>query len=332
VRPLLSSASIDGTTKSPNLPEIQKLLGNFSTSSIQIWLRMLKLTYSSSTREEIAKRVQVAIGAGQVSFEVFMEALIGIEESRSKSVHLVRVKDEKQFSSRVDKQLSDLGLALAHTRSLAKLQSSTPKMIYAINNHKQFRMKWGEVQTTAVIDRKTLESKKKPVPVIFVFILDKTSGIAQLRYESPEISHSHKVNGEVRQQAYYDFYREKCENMTGLAFESIDLRERLKDILLKQPPVVKPVTMTTIGEDQQTVVFGSRSSADPRTLKDFKSAMTKDAQPRTFEKCPMRWQHKTTNYKLYRDLWCQVDALDGVVRFDADCTEAEVDYVLSQFI
>jgi hypothetical protein len=326
----LSSASADG--KTPSLPEIQKRLGGYSMSSIQIWLRTMQLPYSSDTREEIAKRVHTAIDKGQITTADLMGALIGIEESRLKNVHLVRVKDEMHFTSKIDKQLSDLGIVLSPIPILAKLQSSTPKMIYAINNHKQFRMKWGEIQTTAVLDRKTLESKKKPVPVVFVFVLDKTSGIAELRYESPAISHSHKVNGEVRQQAYYDFYREKCENMTGLAFEPIDLRDRLKELLLKQPPVVKPVTMATIGEDQQTVVYGAKSKADPRSLKDFKAAMAKDAQPRTFEKCPMRWHHGTTNCKLHRDLWCQVDAMDGVVRFDAECIEAEVDYVLSQFV
>jgi hypothetical protein len=308
-------------------------LGDFSASSVQMWLRMQKLTWSGVGREEIAKRIHSAIQKGELTFNALLEGLIGIEESRSKIVHLVRVKDGDQaFVKKVDKQLTDLKMTLSPARSLAKGLSSTPKMVYAMNNSKEFRMKWGEVQTNVTFDKKKLDVSKKAKAVIFVFVLDKTNGIGQLRYESPEAIHSHKVNGVMKNQAYFDFYREKCENMTGLAFEPVELRERLREILLKQPPVVIPVTMSTIGEDQQTVIYGSRSSADPRTLKDFKAAMDKHAQPRTFEKSPMRWQHKTTNYKLYRDLWCQIEAADGIVRFDADCTEAEVAHVISQFV
>jgi hypothetical protein len=297
-----------------------------------MWLRMQKLTHSASSREDIAKRVHDALQKGSLTFQAVEEGLIGIEESQSKTVHLVRVKDAKHFAQKVDKQLADLGIPLSAKRTLSKVQSSAPKMIYALNTHKQFRMKWGEVQTRAAFNKKTFEVAKETVPVIFVFVLDKITGLGQLRYEAPQMVHSHAVNGVPTRQAYLDFYREKCENMTGLSFEPVMMRERLREILLKQPPVVVPVTMATIAEDQQTVVYGSRSAADPRSLKDFKADMKEDAQPRTFERAPVRWQYKSTNYKLYRDLWCHIDASEGTVHFDADCTEAEVDYVISQLV
>jgi hypothetical protein len=308
------------------------LLGPFSVSSVQMWLRMQKQTYSASTREEMAKRVHDAIQKGNLTLQTVTDGLIGIEESRSKTVHLLRVKDQKQIAQKVDKQLKDLGVELSNARILATVKSSTPKMIYAINTPKEFRMKWGEVQTRATFDRKKLEVVKKSVPVIFVFVLDKVTGLAQLRYEPVEMAHSHMVNSVPTKQAYLNFYREKCENMTGLSFEPVEMRERLRGILLKQPPVVVPVTIATVAEDQQTLVYGSKSTADPRSLKDFKADMQPDAQPRTFEKAPVRWQHSATNYSLYRDLWCNIDAQEGTVRFDADCTEGEVDYVISQLV
>jgi hypothetical protein len=328
----LSPSSSDGAMKPPSLPEIQMLLGPFSLSSVQMWLRMQKLTHSASTREEIAKRVLDAVLKGSLTLQAVVDGLIGIEESRSKTVHLLRVGGVKHITQKVDKQLSDLGVQLSLSRILATVKSSTPKMIYALNTHKEFRMKWGEAQTRATFDRKNLEVVKKSIPVIFVFVLDKATGLAQLRYEPAEMAHSHTVNGVPTKQAYLNFYREKCENMTGLSFEPVELRDRLRNILLKQPPVVVPVTIATIAEDQQTLVYGSRSTADPRSLKDFKADMQADAQPRTFEKAPVRWQHRTTNYKLYRDLWCHIDAQEGTIRFDADCTEGEVDYVISQLV
>jgi hypothetical protein len=308
------------------------LLGPFSTASIQMWLRMQKLTFSATTRAEIAKRVHDAIAKKKTTLEAVENGLIGIEESRSKTVYLVRVKDHKTVAQKVDKQLADLKTSLSPARILAKGSSATPKMIYALNTQKQFRMKWAEVQTHATFDPKTLQVAKESVVVIFVFVLDKITGLGQLRYDAPQMVHSHTSNGVATKQAYLDFYREKCENMTGLSFEKADMHDRLRQILLKQPPVVVPVTIATIAEDQQTLVYGSRSSADPRSLKDFKADMKEDAQPRTFEKAPVRWQHSTTNYKLYRDLWCRIDATEGTIHFDAHCTEAEVDYVISQLV
>src|ERR1039458_1928253 len=210
----LSPSSSDGAMKPPSLPEIQILLGPFSLSSVQMWLRLQKLTYSASTRGEIAKRVHDAIKKGHLTFQDVVDGLIGIEESRSKTVHLVCVKDAKHLAQKVDKQLTDLGTKLSSSRSLATVQSPTPKMIYAVNTHKEFRMKWGEVQTRATFDRKNLDVKKESIPVIFVFVLDKATGLGQLRYEPPEMVHSHLINGAPTKQAYLNFYREKCENMT----------------------------------------------------------------------------------------------------------------------
>jgi len=328
----LTSSSSDGATKPVSLPQIQMLLGPFSSASVQMWLRMQKQTHSASTRGEIAKRVFDAIQKGSLTLRAVTDGLIGIEESRSKTVHLVRASEAKHIAQRIDKQLSDLGTKLSLSRTLATVHSPTPKMIYAVNTPNEFRMKWGEVQTRATFDRKNLDIVKKSVPVLFVFVLNKTTGLGQLRYDSPQMVHSHQVNGVVKQQAFFDFYREKCENMTGLSFEPAVLRERLREILLKQPPVVVPVTIATIAEDDGTIVYGSRSGADPRSRKDFKADMKEDAQLRTFEKSPLRWEHGATNYKLYRDLYCSIDASGGTVHFDAHCTEDEVEYVISQLV
>jgi hypothetical protein len=328
----LSLSSSDGVTKPTTLPQIQMLLGPFSSSSVQMWLRMQKQTHSAGSRGEIAKRVFDAIQKGSLTLQDVTNGLIGIEESRSKTVHIVRVSETKHFAQKVDKQLTDLGTKLSSSRVLATVRSETPQLIYAVNTPIEFRMKWGEIQTRATFDRKKLDIVKKSVVVLFVFVLDKTTGLGQLRYDSPQIMHSHQVNGVVKQQEYFNFYREKSENMTGLSFEPVDLRGRLREILLRQPPVVVPITIATIAEDDQTIVYGSRSGADPRSRKDFKADMKEDAQPRTFEKAPLRWQHATTNYKLYRDLWCKIDAAEGTIDFDADCTEDEVEYVISQLV
>lgn len=111
------------------------------------------------------------------------------------------------------------------------------------------------------------------------------------------------------------------------------MREQLRKLILAVPPVVVPVTVSTIGEDSGTTVFGTRKKGgDPRDTKDWKSAHKVDAQQRTYESAPLRWETQPTNTKLLRPVRSYVDAAEGVIRFDADCNEAEVSYVLSRFV
>jgi hypothetical protein len=132
----LNSSSPDGATRPIALLHIQMLLGSFSSSSVYMWLRMQKQTHSASTRGEIAKRVFDAIHKGNLTLHAVTEGLIGIEESRSKTVQLVRVNGTRHFAQKVDKQLADLGIKISQARILAAVQSATPKLIYAVNTPK----------------------------------------------------------------------------------------------------------------------------------------------------------------------------------------------------
>jgi hypothetical protein len=90
-----------------------------------MWLRMQKLTHSANSRGEIAKRVFDAIDKGSITLQAVMNGLIGIEESRSKTVHLVRVGETKHFAQKVDKQLADLEVKLSPSPILATVHSDT---------------------------------------------------------------------------------------------------------------------------------------------------------------------------------------------------------------
>jgi hypothetical protein len=314
----------------PSLAQVQIALGPYSIESIKTWLKSKRLPFSAASRTDIAQRVHQLIDKGKLDFDELRAALVGIEESASKHVYLYTVEPEKNIDQALQKQLTDLKTPLSGARIPASNVTKTPKLIYAINTQKEFRAKWAEIQTRVTLDMKTLEPKKVPLPRVVVFVLDKKSGQAQLRYDIPLQQHSHTVGSEPRAQAYFDFYREKAENMTWFALTSRDLREHLRALLFEQPPAVVPVVVRTIAEDGGTTTFGTRrKGADPRQTKDWKEAT--DSQPRTYEGAPIKWVYERTNQKLVRELRCDVEAAEGTIRFDADCNENEVTYVLSRF-
>jgi hypothetical protein len=325
----LSNTS-DTPNAGPSLAKVQIALGPYSIESIKTWLKSKRLPYSAASRTDIAQRVHQLIEKGKLKFDELLAALVGIEESASKHIYLYTVEPDKNIAHVLQKQLVDLKTPLSGSRLPASSVTKTPKLIYAINTQKEFRAKWAETQTRVTLDMKTLEPKKVPLPRIVVFVLDKQTGHAQLRYDTPLQQHSHTFGNEPKAQAYFDFYREKAENMTGFALKSRDLREHLRALLFEQPPPVIPVVVSTIAEDGGTTTFGMRrKGADPRQAKDWKEAT--DSQPRTYERAPIKWVYELTNQKLVRELRCDVEAADGIIRFDADCNENEVTYVLSRF-
>lgn len=187
----MSTQSHATATQTPSLPQVQILLGPYSIDVIKTWLKYKKLPFSAGSRAEIAKRVHKLIESGKLSYDDLSDGLIGIEESASKQVHLYSV--EPEFDKVLDKHLSQLKPTLSDRRTPANATTKTPKAIYTINNSKEFRMKWAEVQTRVTLDPRTLTPKKVPLPRVVVFALDKKTGSAHIRYDIPLQEHSHKV-------------------------------------------------------------------------------------------------------------------------------------------
>jgi hypothetical protein len=114
---------------------------------------------------------------------------------------------------------------------------------------------------------------------------------------------------------------------------SKDLRSGLRTVLLQEPPIVVPVTVDHFGEDGGTNRSGHlKRNGDPRKTADWKRMHESGAQARIYEVSPMRWIPEMTGGVLTRQVFCAVDAKESSVRFDADCHEAEMEYVLAKLV
>jgi hypothetical protein len=317
----------------PTLLQVEKILGRYSIASIRTWLKSQKLTSTASSRIDIAKRVHGLLENGKVDLETVIDGLIGIEESASKLVYVYQIDPTKANLERIDQQLLAIRTLLSPERSPASEVKTTPRLVYAINDAAGFRAKWAEKQARLVANHTTRTFNETPVTRVVVLALDKKTGVVQLRYDKPLDVHTHKIDGHIRDQAYFSYYKEQAENMIGLPLEPRELRPGLQKVLLSEPPIVIPVVVEHLAEDGGTNKSGHRKKGgDPRKTKDWIEMHKPGAQPRTYESSPMRWIPEMSDDNLIRPVLCTVDGRTSTVRFDADCHEAEVNYVLAKLL
>jgi hypothetical protein len=320
------------TDSVPSLSDIKTILGKYSIDSISNWLKRCELPSSASSRDEIAQKVHGLIEKKALTLEGLIAAMIGIEEASSKRTFLFRVPHTADDLKQIDKQLADLKVTLTKERVPAANPNTTPKVVYAINDPDELRIKWTELHTKVEAVRKTRTWKETKVPKIVVLIVNKSTGLVQLRYDHPEDEHEHFEEGEPADDAYYSYFKAQAENLTGLALEAVELRNGLENVLKASPRIVK--TSYTVDESDDgglTKRTQKQRNKDVRDLAEWQYVLDSKTV-RTFEEAPVKWIKEMSGGELNREVFSYIDAANGMVRFDAHCYEGEVEYVLGRLV
>jgi hypothetical protein len=316
----------------PSQHKIRQILGKYSIASVRSWLRRKGLSSTMNSREAMVTKVHDLVEKEKLTEDEVIEGAIGIEEASSKRVFLYRISTSASDFKKIDNQLAALKVPLVTERTPSVSPTQTSKMQYAMNTPAIFRAKWNEQHTRIKVDKKRQEFIPVKEPKIIILVVDKKTGLVQIRYDKPDEKHLHEIDGEPKAQAYFDFYKEQAENLLGLPLESIELRGGLEKILKKVPHVVSAMHLVDDAED------GCHSKRTQKKIgKDIRDTaawqqILQDKMVRTFEEAPLRWKPAMTNGKLTREVFSYVDAANGYVRFDADCNEEEIDYVLDQLV
>jgi hypothetical protein len=316
----------------PSLDVVRKVLGKYSIASISNWLKRCELPSSASSRDEMVVKIHRLIEKGDLTLDGLVAAMIGIEEASSKRTYLYRVPCTPDALAGIDKQLADLKVSLTTDRVAATSPSATVKVVYVINGPDELRVKWTELHTRVKAIRKTRTWEEIKVPKIVVLILKKATGLVQLRCDHPEDEHSHEQEGESSEEAYYVYFKEQAENLTGLALEPIELRVSLESVLRASPRIVKTSYAVDESDDGgYTRRAQKQKNKDVRDLAEWDYIMNAKTV-RTFEEAPVRWLKEMSGGELNREVYSYIDAANGCIRFDADCYEDEVQYVLGHLV
>jgi hypothetical protein len=316
----------------PTVEQVKKLLGSYSIASIRNWLKQKDLVHTANTRDALAERVRSLISKGELTVDEVKQGMIGIEESSSKRTFLYRISKTKTSLDKIDQQLMALKIKLSSERTQSSSPSETTKIVYVMNGPKALRAKWNEMHIRLTAVRKTRDWVESKIPKIVVLVVDKASGVVQLRCDAPEDEHPHLDDYNSPSEAYYSYFKQQAENMLGLSMESLELRSSLEAILKKTPRIVR--TSYSIDESADggyTKRTQKQKHKDVRDLADWQD-MLKNKITRTFEEAPLHWLHEMSKNQLTRDVFSYIDATNGLVRFDAHCYEEEIDYVIGQLV
>jgi hypothetical protein len=131
---------------------------------------------------------------------------------------------------------------------------------------------------------------------------------------------------------YYAYFKEQAENLLGHSLEPVDLRMSLEKILKTTPRIVRSSYVVDESEDGGLTKRTQRQHhKDVRDLADWQYITTAKTV-RTFEEAPVRWLNEMTGGHLKREVPTRIYAGDGIINFDADCYEEEIEYVLGQLV
>ncbi len=315
-----------------SIEEVRRIIGSFSIESVRNWLKRCELPSTARSRDELAAKIHGQIAKGELTLDGLSVAIIGIEEASAKRTFLYRVPVSPSTTARIEKQLADLHVTLSDRPIRTTNPSQTTKVVYVVNSTEGLRAKWTEIHTKIEADRIKRQFKETKVPKSIVLIINKMTGLVQLRCDKPEDEHSHPGPNGPTDDAYFAYFREQAENLTGLPFEPIDLRTSLEKLLKATPRIIKTsYTVDQSDDGGYTKRAQKQNGKDVRDLEDWQQ-MTKSRTVRTFEESPVHWLKEMSGRELHREVFSYIYANEGQVRFDADCYEEEIAYVLSHLV
>lgn len=317
----------------PELVQLKTLLTRYSVAHIRNWLKRCDLPSSAGTREELIKKLHEYLTGGQLTMDGLEAALLGIQEASNKRTFLYEIGTTPKDLERMEKQLADLKTVFAVKPILASYPTEATKFVYVTNSETELRAKWTELHTRVTPDKKTRLWNEEPVPKVVVLIVNKKSGIVQLRCDKPEDEHVHKEQGTSNKKAYFDFFAGASETLMGQSLKPIKLEGALEKIIRTDPRIVRVVYAVDDSDDGgRTHRAQKHKNKDVRDLKEWKQQIDRGDIVRTFEEAPLEWIKEQTDGKLQRDVTSHVYCEESMVRFDPECYEEELEYVLSHLV
>jgi len=329
-------------SESISVDRVRNIMGNFSIDSVRNWLKRCGLPSTVNSRVELIAKVHGLILQGKLTEDGLNAAIVGIEEASAKRTFLYRIPIAPSSLARIDKQLADLNVPITESAVRAMHPTEKPKLVYVINNEGELRAKWIELHTRVIALRKTRGWKETPVPKTvlltvnketgLVQTVNKETGLVQLRCDKPEDEHIHAGPSGPTAESFYSAYLGVAENLIGLKFDPVDLQPGLEKVLKQEPRIVRTAYVVDDSEDGGHAKLSHKwKNKDVRDTENWQQK-SKSEIVRTFEESPLHWLKDMSGQQLHRDVFSYVDASAGQIRFDADCYEEEISYVLAQLV
>lgn len=322
-----------GNSRDEIRARIKPILDNVAVEGLRAWLKSIDLPSAAYSRATITDLVSKQIADGQLAEDALCEALIGFEEASDMRIYLFRMeeipsgKPEKWLPTR----LVRAGFALSQSRAFAGEREKAMSPVYARLEGGLLRMKWAERHEKSKLNERGDGVILKPAFKREVLIADFTEGTAELRLNPPDNRHPYEdASGRMTAEAYYRAYIDKATEVLGCELIPVDLRSVIRKLVKEEDPRVVRIHIDdhTNQKNYKTKTTGPR--ADVRDSPEWLLAYQEGGTTWAWDGQSFYWLPKVSSGFLSREVYTHINADEGYIKVNADCSDKEVTHVISQ--
>jgi hypothetical protein len=325
--------STDKQSRDEIRARIKPTLDKVAVKGLRAWLKAIGLSSSAYTRPTITNLVADEIAEKRLAEDALERALIGFEEASDMRIYLYKLDELPKADTRkwLPNRLLNAGFALTKVRTFAGDKTKPMSPVYAELEGELLRVKWAEEHESLKIDDKTGTVIKEPIPRRIVLIADLAAKTAELRMNPPETRHAYEdASGRTPSELYYQAYLDKISGLLDCTLLPIEWRPVVRQLVEEEDPRVVRIHIDNHTNQSNTRAKTHSSRADVRDDPDWKLAYQKNGESWAWDAQSFYWLPKVSSGFLTRELYSHIDAETGYVKVNADCSDEEVNYVVSQ--
>lgn len=312
---------------------ISPILDKVSVDGLKAWLKALGFKVPVLNRTTVTDFIVYLIAKGQLAEDALEMALIGFEEASDMRIYLLRMDKgaAKAATSSLTTRLKNFGIPITHARRFAGTKSAPMSPVYAVVESDLLRVKWAEEHTRVTINANGNGLDEKVVSRKAVLIVNFAEGTAELRLNPAENRHAYTdTAGRPTAEAYYGAYLQKAGDLLGCKTEPLELRSVIKSLVKQEEPRIVRIQIDdhTNQKNYKTKTTGPK--LDIRDNPDWQLAYKLNGDTWAWDAQSFYWLPKVSSGFLTREVYSHINAEDGYVKVNADCSNDEVEYVVSQ--
>jgi len=312
---------------------IKPTLDKVAVRGLRAWLKSIGLSSAAYTRQTITELVAKEIAEGRLAEVALEKALIGFEESSDMRVYLFRMDElpRGDIKKWLPDRLLAAGFALTKTRIFAGSKIKPKSKVYAELEGGFLRVKWAEQHVSMKLDDKAARIVKEMIDKRIVLIADLHSKCAELRINPPENRHSYE-DGAGRPSAalYYKAYIDEAKEVLNCTLVPVELRPVVEKLVEEEDPRVVRIHIDNHTNQTNTKSKTNSSVADVRDDPDWWLAYKKNGASWAWDSQSFYWLPSASSGFLKRELHSHINAEEGYLKVNADCSDEEVNYVVTQ--
>jgi hypothetical protein len=310
--------------------QVESLLLNASIASVRSWLKAKKKKSSAASRDALIDRVTSLLQESDLTFAELEDGIVGIEEAGGKKIVLFELENKIKADD-IAARLKKENIELKKRREISVVKAK-PHLVYVIVDGPIIRVKWTEMHYRPIMvvdENDVIHHRKEPIPKVIVLVANVHSKKAEIRFDRPEQIHPHKNANTHWKESYASHYVSEAEKILGTLMSKSALGEALRKLIKAKP---YPIRLHIDGHtNQRNLTFKvSAKSGDIRDDPEWQAMYGIGGNDWAHDHQAFYWRPEESKGRLSREVFSYVDALSGSVNVEADCWDAEVDYVVEK--